>query len=576
MRRILLFALLGILGCCAVGFAVVAPFYTAYRGAVTGQGTLVPVSTHDMAQHLAVMKQFDVVLRSGTLYPRWLPDINRGYGAPWTNFYPVGFYYLTSLVNVVTGNWMTTLFVLSGLGLAASAIAFYLASRGLYGRWPSALAALLYMVLPYHLVDLYWRGAMPEFMVFVLIPPIFYFASKLSSKARPLHLAAFALSYGALIFIHVPTSFLMAYALAFYALIRALQYRDPRVIFRLASGMVISYALGAIYLVPALLESKFVYQPWTAVFPYSISYLKIFSAGDTFGDVLNLSAIGCSLILLVSLATIIALPDRATTQNRPGETPARQTTMFLVMGIATVFMSTSPSKYISRLMPEMDVASFAWRWLAIASFFVCLALAAGFDRLMPALKSKQVLGWCLSAALVAAVGANLWFAWRPVAGHALSNPPLNPPANFIDNGFTPKDSARPGALPAQAPEAELSPNNGFLSVDEWSPTMRKFTAAASVNCELRIRSYNFPGWAAQVDGKPAEIVSDKLGTQTVPLLSGNHKIQVAFENTAPRSLGAAVSGVAFLLILLLFGLDIMHVVHKNPPEPTGPETTPGA
>jgi hypothetical protein len=575
MRRIRLFALFGILGLCALGFAVVAPFYTAYRGTGPGQAALAPVSTHDMAQHLAVMKQFDEVLRSGTLYPRWLPDINRGYGAPWTNFYPVGFYYSTSLVNAVTGNWMTTLFVLSGLGLAASAIAFYLAVRGLYGRWPSALAALLYMVLPYHLVDLYWRGAMPEFMVFVLIPPIFYFASKLALKGRPLHIAAFALSYGALIFIHVPTSFLMAYALAFYAIIRAFLYRDPRVIARLASGMVISYALAAIYLVPALLESKYVYQPWTAVFPYSISYLKVFRSADVFAGVLNLSAIGCSLILLVSLATIIALPDRPAPQNRPGEAPARQTAMFLVMGIVTVFMSTSPSRYISQLMPEMDVASFAWRWLAIASFFACIALVAGIDRLMPALKSKQVLAWCLSAALAVAVAVNLWFAWRPIAAHALSNPPLNPPANFLDDGFTPKDSAHPGALPAHAPEAELSPNNGFLSVDEWSPTLRKFTAAASVDCELRIRSYNFPGWIAQVDEKPVEILSDKLGTQTVPLASGNHKIRVTFENTAPRSLGAAVSGAAFLLILLLFGIDVMHIMHKTPLEPTGPDA-PGA
>ena len=98
------------------GTVLAAPFYLSHKE-VTPDGTVLrAINTHDMAQHLAVMEQFDKVLRSGVLYPRWLPDVNKGYGLAWTNFYPPGFYYLTSLVNLAVRDWMKTLFLVSALG----------------------------------------------------------------------------------------------------------------------------------------------------------------------------------------------------------------------------------------------------------------------------------------------------------------------------------------------------------------------------------------------------------------------------------------------------------------------------
>jgi len=32
------------------------------------------------------MEDFDKVLRSGVMYPRWLPNLNKGYGSAWPNF----------------------------------------------------------------------------------------------------------------------------------------------------------------------------------------------------------------------------------------------------------------------------------------------------------------------------------------------------------------------------------------------------------------------------------------------------------------------------------------------------------
>ena len=551
-------------GAIILGLAVAAPFYTANKGEKTGEAEFLPPSTHDMAQHLAVMGQFDMVLRSGALYPRWLPDFNRGYGSPWTNFYPTGFYYLTSAVNLLAGNWLLTLFLVSGLGLALSAMTFYMAARDLYGKWPAVAGALLYMLLPYHLVDLYWRGAMPEFMAFVLVPPVFYFGSRLASRARPQYVAAFALCYGALIVVHLPVSFLMAYALAFYAVVRAILYKDPRVLPRVAAGMVLGFSLSAIYLVPAVLESKDVYQPWTAIFPYDASYLKIFRPFDEFGEVVNLSFVGCFLVLAVGILIVAVRhspngqagspQDEDWVADRFGRGPGREVLLILIMGAATLFMCLPASRHIARLMPKIDVASFAWRWLAIASFFVCLAFVAALARLAPGLRLGRATTWCLTAGLAVVVGVNLWWSGHSIMARALTHPPLAVPDNYIDSGFTPKESTKPYDLPGHAPEAELAPANGFIGVQEWLPSRRRLTVAATLPCDLRMRSYTFPGWTAEVDGKPAEIIGDKMGTQTIPLAPGNHTIEVDFDNTPPRSLGLAISGIAVAIISALLAI----------------------
>src|SRR5688572_14763709 len=124
-----------------VGTAVVAPFYFSRNLTDAGgrKSILVPV-THDMAQHLAIMEQFETVLRAGTFYPRWLPDVNAGYGLAWTNFYSPAFYYPAALVNAVVKDRYHALFVVCALSLFASGAAFYLLSRQFYGRAASAAA----------------------------------------------------------------------------------------------------------------------------------------------------------------------------------------------------------------------------------------------------------------------------------------------------------------------------------------------------------------------------------------------------------------------------------------------------
>src|SRR5262245_51518690 len=194
----------------AAAFILSTPFFV-HRDA--GGVALRMISTHDLIQHHAVLKDFDKVLRSGILYPRWLPDINNGYGIPWMNFYPPGFYYLASLLNSALNDWVRTLFAITALGFAASGLAFYWLARTFYSQLASVVAALFYMVLPYHVINLYWQGAMPQFLGFIFLPLTLLFAFRVGAHGRARDYAGLGLFYGGYLMTHAPVSFLMTYTL---------------------------------------------------------------------------------------------------------------------------------------------------------------------------------------------------------------------------------------------------------------------------------------------------------------------------------------------------------------------------
>src|SRR5215831_3715162 len=207
-----------IVGALLLGTSIVAPFYLArFDRAADGSRVWRMIATHDLPNYMAMMEQFDKVLRSGVLYPRWTPDFNSGYGTATANFYPPGTFYLASLINVVVDNWFITLFILSAVSLGASCIGFYVLARTFYSRMASAVAAVLYAVFPYHQLDLYWRGAIPEFVGFAFLPLILYFAYKLGNRSRFRYYAGLGLFYGLYLLIHMPVAYLFTYTLALYA-----------------------------------------------------------------------------------------------------------------------------------------------------------------------------------------------------------------------------------------------------------------------------------------------------------------------------------------------------------------------
>lgn len=539
--------------------AVVSPFYLSRHklGASDTEGLRV-ISTHDMPSHLTVMQQFDKVLRSGVPYPRWLPDINRGYGIATMNFYPPLFYYLTSLVNAVIGDWIDTLLVISVLTLAVSGLAFYLLARLFYERLASIVAALFYMLLPYCLLDLFWRGALPEFMGFAFMPLILYFAYRVGTEGRLQQYAGLGLFYGLHLLTHLPVALLFSYALVFFAAVWSIKERNWRIGARLAGAMSIGLLLSAVYWLPAALETRYAYEYTSGLFPYHGSYITLLDVSDKgflpdFFRILNqvfvVGALG-----LAGLVVVLRVLDKNRNEEG-GMRRWRPLSMWTVMAIAATFMSTSFSIYISKMLPKIQVAVPAWRWLAIAGMFTSLLVAAALDLLQRRSDLRPRVLWACRIAAALIIALSFGVSIRSSIIKPLSNPTYHPPGSagdVVESGLTPRDSTHPENL-VDTQLASTQPVTAQIEPSKWDPEDREVHTRADQPTTLRFKTYNFPGWTARIDGRVVPMLSDKDGVQQVEVPAGIHVVQATFENTPPRTAGTLLSGVGVLLIL---GLSI--------------------
>ena len=534
-----------------VGAATISPFFFSRDS--RDRESQVPrlINTHDLAAHFGVMTAFDRMLRSGFYYPRWLPDINKGYGNPTMNFYPPGFYYLTSAVNVVVGDWTWSLFTICLLAMIGSGLAFYLLSRLFMGRFASAVGAVFYMAIPYHVLDLYWRAALPEFVGFVLIPLTLFFAFKVGTGDGPHYVAGLAVCYGLHLFIHFPVSYLFTYALALHALLWSLWQRDWRILYRLGLGMALGLSLASIYWLPAALEAKYTQEPISEIFPYKGTMVTLTPGANAFDSLVNYVFVFQTIALIV-VASIVILTSRKPTNGstKPERAAQIQTGIWVILGVVTTLMSTILAAPLAMLIPKIQATVPAWRWFAIADVYIALLVGVATHRMVDGRQRNVIKSWAYRIAVLAVVASNVWLTTQHVIINSLSNGTFKEPAEFLQAGFTPKDSPMPDQLP-DGPRATFRPAGGTVEVVRWDPLHREVIATTDQPRLLRFKSYFFPGWVARVNGVEGKLAPDASGIQSVFLDPGQYRIEVFFVSTGPRILGTALAAIAFALICFL-------------------------
>ncbi|MEZ4657154.1 MAG: hypothetical protein R2911_06250 [Caldilineaceae bacterium] len=142
---------------------------------------------HDGRHSVFYLIQFDASIRDGALWPRWAMHHIQGYGYP------------TFIIQAPLGFYLGELFVLLGAGytLAAKlswAVGFLASGWGMYAlvhywirryaaqadyegggpiKLAAAVAGLIYVFLPYHLVDIYVRAALNDTLLLAWFPWVF-------------------------------------------------------------------------------------------------------------------------------------------------------------------------------------------------------------------------------------------------------------------------------------------------------------------------------------------------------------------------------------------------------------------
>lgn len=225
---------------------VVPYFHAGYFPTHDGEWAVVRLS--DMFRTLKDL-QFPV---------RYSGALNFGYGYPLFNFtYPFP-YYLGMLFYIPTNSFILSIKAMFVLSVFLSGIFMYFASNELWkNRTAGVISSVLYIYLPYRMVDLYVRGSIGESLSFVLFPLILYFGLKLFSSPFSRSVVFFlSISIGVLVMTHNIMAVLFLPVLLIFMLARIIIEKRYDVLQSFLLCLMLGLGLSAFFFFPALFEKS--------------------------------------------------------------------------------------------------------------------------------------------------------------------------------------------------------------------------------------------------------------------------------------------------------------------------------
>lgn len=143
--------------------------------------------THEHFRYMLLSDWFIDALRAGNWYPRWLPDMNGGFGYPEFVFYQPGYFFANAMTSLFTGDlFLRQLLTLSIIALIGGFGVYRLARCFVTPRY-AVLAVATFQLAPYVHTNLYVRGDLSEWMVLELAAWPIYFLNRLISHADNIH-----------------------------------------------------------------------------------------------------------------------------------------------------------------------------------------------------------------------------------------------------------------------------------------------------------------------------------------------------------------------------------------------------
>jgi hypothetical protein len=515
-------------------------------------------SGFDAVRHYRWTTQFIYAMRDGAIYPRWLPTANDSQGSPVPLYYPPLSFYVAAAFSTVSGNTLRAIELSCWLALALSGLTMYALSRSVLSAGLSFAAAALYMLAPYHLLDLYQGASPSEFWAFVWPPLLLYAINRIHHGAKLSGVGFLAVVYALMILTHVPVAFLTTLALAVYSLSLT---RKPLTLIRIVLGGALGAGVAAIFLIPVLFETRYIWL----FFKFDYRDFFLFeNLRDAFTStrfpvdsslssyLLDTDFVAAAPVVLFLCGSVLFWINRR--EVRFFKRDSKWSAVVLAIWVITVFslfMTTRLSAPIWRITPGLSFLFYPWRWLVIGSLGAAFLPVFAVSRLKGDLKWRALKIGALVVAVIFNLAISVLMIWRA---------PHDPKG--LEEGLLRRDTReyRPmwwdGQLRSELwrTPARVDSGDCDLVVLDDVGIKQSYSVTATTESVITLRPLFFPGWVAAVNGKPVTSRPSEEGNIQLTIEPGTHDLTLAFEDTWPRSLGKAVSTISCLILICVLYL----------------------
>lgn len=544
---------------------------------------------HSAGFNVPWLEFFSRQLFDGNFYPRWLTDYANGLGAPVFYFYAPGPFYLSALSGAVLcpgchaaqvlsiGHW--AIFTLSGA-------AFYVWIVPLSDRPVGLITSTIYMLLPYHFLDLEIRATLGESMAYIWMPLILYGLRRASSMDRWALLAAFA--YAGLVMSHLPSALLFAPIMIVFALARATRKTLAHEVSKVAAIGLLGVALAAVYLVPALMMlDTLAADAWVtgAGAHYFAENWLLYSGRD-------MPAFGYVVYVALATSTALALVGGLIIGFHPqdGSLPSSSRPVLIAAGVSLALCWLMMSVVAEPLWVHVSVlrqVQFPWRLGTIVDTCAITILSIALWR-MKARPAPGVKGGysprksVLPPGVVLIVIASLMVLtmWGGRANYTRQAWVTPDPAFYrygleyrtkwvVDNSWDERGYALEDAPVLDSPKARIldrEERGDTIFLDHDGPTSFKVTASLREAATVELRLHYFPHWRL-IDTKTGALLSirpsPRTGLVRFALQAGEHNLRLAARYTKPEVLGMTISVLALLIAALVAGYHRRYAVRSS-------------
>jgi len=509
---------------------------------------------HSLHFNLVWLSNFTVQLSQGDLYPRWLMDMNLGAGSPAFYFYAPLPFYIASIPGLILPGIDLTIQLAVGewLLIALSGFTFFHFARRHFTVLSASLGAMLYMVLPYHFeINLWLRQDVGELANYIWMPLALYYSEKLFDGEDAI--AGLAVTYGLLMFSHLPSALLFSIALGCYVLALSCQRRAWRFLPPFAAAIVIGILLAGIYWVPALFSIHYVHieKMWT---PYFDFRLWFFPPDEHLPQMVfknRLFAVLCSTTTIFVLCWLNAFRERRTIDI------ALMSRCLALVGVAW-FMMSPWSLIVWKTVPELWKVQFPWRIAMVVDLATAIVVIFTLDSIY--LHRDKLSTLCATVALSLLLYTSDTYNPR-LAGPSAPSPQSLP--RFLAVGSDAREY-RPRWISdainftfLDASRLNYDQGKGRATVIDWKPRKISLDVSLRESTPIAIRQLYFPNWRARIDAGTVLNVQPDAETGLIQFVApaGNYKLSLQLVPLLQESVGAALSGLALLILIGRFWLQ---------------------
>ncbi|HLM62444.1 MAG TPA: 6-pyruvoyl-tetrahydropterin synthase-related protein [Pyrinomonadaceae bacterium] len=506
---------------------------------------------YDLPHHYQCAMTFYESILSGDFYPSWSLNRNFGYGGMEARLYPPISHYSLAVFYLITGSWHIGSWLVLTLFSFLGGYSVYLWAREYMPANQAAFAGSIYVLLPYHLNQVYNTFFYAEFVGSSLLPFTFVFVSRVCRRGKTSDVVGLAASFAVLILTHLPLTVIGAICFTIYGLSLLRREKIFSQIVKLAIGVSGGLAASSFFWIKViqerdLLAKTIIYpDPWLDYrLHFLLTPIQTFT-GDLQTSIYDSSTVFYDLMLLytVVLALGCTVPFLIWLKRKDNLTG-----VWLVFAVS-VFLAIPASRFVWDASSLLQEVQFPWRWLSIVSITASVLSASKLNYLGEWFKSKKrPLGLLV-------VGSILFVAAFSI-GQIMRQAPFLPKdgiaammeENARAKGFTFWWTIWTKEEAFKITDKVLVANRD-VQIEKWTATERNFQISAGETENARIAVFYHPNWTAAVDEIAIETKPDENGVLQISLPTEISSVKIYFQETSTVMIAQWISCAVWLFLL---------------------------